>query len=833
MPGLTSITIPNSVTSIGYRAFKGCTALTNITIPNSVTSIGSGAFYGTAWYNNQPDGVVYAGKVLYEYKGTMPSNTSITIKEGTLGIADRAFAFCSGLTSITIPNSVTSIGDEAFRECTRLTNITIPNSVTTIEDRIFADCAGLTSILVAEGNAVYDSRNNCNAIIETKTNTLIAGCKTTIIPNSVTSIGEYAFWCCETLTNIEIPYSVASIGNSAFYGCSRLTSVTIPNSVTSIGNFAFGYCTRLTSIVIPNSVTSIEQYTFYNCYSLASIEIPNSVTNIGEYAFYDCKGLTSITIPNSVTNIGDSAFGGCTGLTSITIPNSVTSIGDGAFRYCNGLTSIVIPNSVTSIGNGAFQSCISLNELHIEDGNNNLSLGYNATKSFLHEGEGLFYDCPLETLYLGRNLSYSCGGDYGYSPFYKTGLTNVTIGNKVTDIGQNLFYQCKTLKELRIEDGEKELAISPNINGSGWIGMFNHCPLEVIYLGRNLSYLTNASSPFYEITELTSVTVGSNVTKLESSMFHKCTGLKTVINLSNLTFTKGSTEYGYIAHYAEKVINAPNSTIDDNFIWSKNENENINTLACYIGDNPELTLPSSFNGEFYVIGDYAFYGCSFLTYINIADSITSIGEYAFYDCTGLERITIESGNTIYDSRENCNAIIETATNTLLVGCNNTTIPNGVASIESSAFSGCNGLKKVIIPNSVTNIGDYAFNGCTGLEELYISESIESIGDYAFADCNKLWEIKIGAKRAITANENIFTADAYNNVCLYVPEGRKFAYEKTTPWNKFYIVEMDFTGIEELKSENGKVKTIYDFQGRKVDTTNKGVYIINGKKVLIK
>ena len=267
--GLTSITIPNSVTSIGDRAFQDCSGLTNVTIGNGVTSIGYEAFSNTAWYNNQPDGLVYAGKVAYEYKGAMPSNTSIVIKDGTLSIADFAFsgctgltsitipdsvtsigdfAFsgCTGLTSITIPDSVTSIGDGAFRDCSGLTSITIPNSVTSIGDSAFSSCTGLTSIIVDKGNTKYRSAGNC--LIETATKTLILGCKTSVIPTdgSVTSIGPEAFAYCSGLTNVTIGNGVTSIGYKAFYDCSGLTSIVIPNSVTSIGQSAFDGCGNLT-----------------------------------------------------------------------------------------------------------------------------------------------------------------------------------------------------------------------------------------------------------------------------------------------------------------------------------------------------------------------------------------------------------------------------------------------------------------------------------------------------------------------------------------------------------------------------------------------------------
>ncbi len=261
-----------TVTSIGDYAFSGCSGLTSITIPNSVTSIGDQVFTGCSGL------------------------TSVTIPNSVTSIGVEAFSYCSGLTSITIPNSVTSIGSWAFNFCSGLTSVTIPNSVTSIGDRAFYFCSGLTSIVVSSGNTIYDSRNNCNAIIETATNTLLFGCQTTTIPTSVTGIGSYAFYACPGLTSITIPNSVTSIGDGAFRGCSSLTSVSIGNSVTSIGSVAFGHCIGLTSITIPNSVTSIGDYAFYYCSGLTSVTIPNSVTSIGYLAFSACFVLDSIVM---------------------------------------------------------------------------------------------------------------------------------------------------------------------------------------------------------------------------------------------------------------------------------------------------------------------------------------------------------------------------------------------------------------------------------------------------------------------------------------------------------------------------------------------------------
>ena len=263
---LTEVIIPNSVTEIGLAAFMDCIALTSVTIPNSVTSIGNYVFQRCSSLTSVAisNSVTSIGD--YVFQGCS-SLTSVAIPNSVTSIGLLAFDSCTGLTSLTIGNCVTSIGNAAFFYCNGLTSITIPSSVTSIGTEAFAYCSGLTSIIVESGNTKYDSRYNCNAIIETETNTLITGSKNTIIPSSVTSIGNSAFRGCYGLTSITIPNSVTSIGNLAF-GSTKLKSIDIPNGVTTIGNGAFEFCSSLTSITIPNSVTSIEREVFYGCNNL-------------------------------------------------------------------------------------------------------------------------------------------------------------------------------------------------------------------------------------------------------------------------------------------------------------------------------------------------------------------------------------------------------------------------------------------------------------------------------------------------------------------------------------------------------------------------------------
>ena len=285
-----------TVSSIGKEAFMNSNSFIAVTVPDTITNIGENAFYNTRWYDSQPDGLIYLGKVAFQYKGECPS--SINLKDDTIAIGDSAFYYCTYLETITVPTTLKRIGNSAFEGCSALRNITIPETV---------DC-----------------------------------------------IGDKAFMKCQNLSGITIPKKIRYLGSFAFCDCTYLNNITIPETLTAIEPYTFNNCRTMTSVIIPNNITSIGRDAFGGCNFLEDIVIPDSVITIGDSAFSSCTSIKQITIPDSVTSIGISAFYFCRSLTSITIPNSVTYLGRGAFVYCEKLKNVSVPDIIPEIGEGAF-----------------------------------------------------------------------------------------------------------------------------------------------------------------------------------------------------------------------------------------------------------------------------------------------------------------------------------------------------------------------------------------------------------------------------------------------------------------------------------------------
>ena len=821
------------------RLYIGGESAETIVIPSFVTEIGRNAFsnFGNIKTVILQDGVTSIGENAFSRCGGL---TSITIPNSVTSIGDNAFEGCSGLTSVIIPDSVTSIGDSAFSRCDGLTSVTIGNGLTRIDWGTFFGCNSLDEIIVAEGNPVYHSVGNC--IIETASKTLIAGCKSSVIPDdgSVTSIGNGAFRGCSGLTSIVIPDSVTSIGNGAFRGCSGLTSITIPGSVTNIGNGAFEYCSSLTNITVPfvgekangtgamhfgyifgasdysynndyvpkslkeviiTGGTSIGSYAFSECSGLTSVTIPDSVTSIGYYAFSGCSGLASVTIPDSVTSIDSWAFDGCSGLTNITIPDSVTSIGYYAFSGCSGLTSVTIPDSVTSIDSWAFDGCSSLTNVTI--GSGVTSIGWSAFDGCSGLTD-VYYQGDL-TGWLGIEFadSYTNPMHYADNLYINEELQrDIVIPDGTEKIGDYAFLGCSSLTSVVIPD---------SVNSIGDYA-FEYC------------------------SNLTGITIPDSVTSIGDGAFHGCSGLISV------TIGNGVTSIGYEVFYGCSGLTSV--TIPDSVT-------SIDYKAFYgCSGLTSVTIPDSVTS----IGTWAFVDCSSLTNITIPDSVTSIGWRAFWECSGLTSVTIGNGVTSIDSAFwECSGLTDVyyqgdlsgwlgiefsddVSNPMTYADNlyingellqgEIVIPDGTEKIGDYAFYNCSSLTSITIPDSVTSIGERAFSGvtaeiiwgdapqitsidyfafagyqgttftvpnsvtsiglrafeyCYSLTSITIPDSVTSIGDYAFSECSGLTSITI-PDSVTSIGESAFYRSGLSTINFQGTMAQWQAIEKGSNWD---------------------------------------------------
>ena len=654
---LTSVTIPDSVTSIGDSAFWGCSSLTSVTIPDSVTSIEDDAFRDCSSLMSVtiPDSVTSIGLSAFE---GCTGLTSVTIPDSVTSIGDYVFEDCTGLTSVIIPDSVTSIGSHAFSGCTGLTSVTIPDSVTSIEEEAFMNCTGLTSVHVRDITAWCEItfNNTYSNPLSYANNLYLNGELVTdlVLPNSVTSICDYAFYNCDNLTSVSIPDSVTSIGWYAFYNCSRLTSVTIGNGVTSIGGYAFEGCHNLVEVYNKSSLditegSSENGYVAYyakNVYTEEggswftdtsdgfrffydrtdgylmgyyggeeAITLPDGFTAydgtevteyaISEFAFRGCSGLTSVTIPDSVTSIGGYAFSGCSGLTSVTIGNGVTSIGYQAFSGCSGLTSVTIGNGVTSIGDFAF-----------------------------------YYGCyKLIEVYNKSALDITAGSsENGYVARYAKHVYTEEGGSWFTDTsdGFRFFYDGTDGYLMGYYGGEEAITLPDGFTA---------------YDDTEVTEYAIYDYAFYGCSGLTSVTIPDSVTSIGSYAFYNCTGLARIYYTGDVAGWCGISGLNYIMSSGRTL---------------------------YIGGEEvegDLVIPNGVTS----ISNYAFDGCTGLTSVTIPDSVTSIGNNAFRDCSSLTSVTFENTTGWYYTSSS------TATSGTLLSSSSLSNPSTAAEWLRSTF----------------------------------------------------------------------------------------------------------------------------------------------------
>ena len=578
--------------------------------------------------------------------------------------------------------------------------------------------------------------------------------------NQVTYIGTYAFMYCSKLATITLPTSLTTIGSYAF-GNSGLTSITIPANVTTIRSNAF-YDAALTEVIFAegSKLTTIESYAFQYT-KISSITIPEGVTSLGGYAFYYCTYLSSVTLPASLTSINMGVFYHCTSLQNITIPSGVTSIGHQAFKE-SGLTSATIPANVTNIDNEAFKNCTSLTKVIVIPttlptlGNNVFEGNATDRKFFTNESyvstdgwstyaanieartiwdaDGIvaLYDNSNKTLTIEKGNSTGVMADYDTKPqpwaSEKANITTVVIETGVTNIGKKAFYGHAALTTVNMLT-----ASVPTVDSQA----FDNCATGFSIIVPNGLYYD-----YYNATGWSSYADNIKGTCGDNARYHW--------NPTTQTLTISGT--GDMADYTDTSPRPWHSYQDDlRTVVIEPSVTSIGTKAFYSCNRiTSLTIGSDVTS----IGANAFDGCSSLSSIHIPASVTSIGEDAFAYCTNVPAITVAAGNTVYDSRDNCNAIIETNTNKLILGCINTKIPATVTEIGKNAFENCD-KTAITIPYGVTTIGNQAFVGCDQPTSVSIPASVTSIGGLAFVECYKLASVIIYAPSLTKYGANAF------------------------------------------------------------------------------
>ena len=601
------------LTTINNNAFYNCSQLRSVIVPNGVTTLESYAFQ------------------------LCTSLVSVTLPTTLTEIKSNVFRNCSALTAIEFPEGLTTIGEYAFYGCTALISIFIPASVTTLTNNPFAK-TNLSYIYVDPANTVFDSRDDCNAIINKTYNQLVVGCKNTVIPSTALRIWDYAF----------------------------------------------RECVGLTSIYIPENIKYIYAYAFYNCSELTSVNIPSQVTKIYLCSFYGCSGLSSITIPSGVTEIEQSAFKGCTGLTEITVLASTPpTIGVTAFANVDKTIPVYVP-------------CESLGAYHDADGWSDFS--------------NMIDPCIIN--FADQNVKALCVANWD------------TSGDS----------------ELSFDEAAAVTTLGEVFKNNDDITTFNE-----------LQYFTGLTiivdHAFGGCGNLTSVVIPVGVTSIGTSAFSYCPNLTTVV--------------------------LP---------------EGVTSIGNYAFMNDALLTSVDFPESLTTIGLQSFDHCTSLTYLFIPASVTSITYTAFIGCSGLEYVNVAPGNTVYDSRNDCNAIISTNYNELRVGCKTTIIPNTVTSIGAHAFRENTALTSIDLPESITEINDYAFLQCSGLNAITLPSSVDTIGKRAFRDCTGLQFITVEAAipPSIFTGEDDSFYGVDKAVPVYVPCASFGDYQNCngSPWGGF-------------------------------------------------
>ena len=478
---ITSVTIPNGVTTIGFSAFNGCIKLEKIKFSSNLDTVCENAFNNTKWFNNQSNGLVYVGKVAYKYKGDMPRNTKITVKSDTVSISESAFKDCANLTAILIPSSVKHIDKYALYNCQGLTKLNFNDGIERIENDAFGACEKLTSVNFSETLKSIGAF----AFVECKKLSEIT------IPQSVTSVGEYAFSGCENLASVTVSDDLPYVGGRAFEKTKWLNSQ--PDGVVYIGKSAYGYkgdMPKNTELSLKSGITNISGYAFYEEKNLTSVKIPETVNRIGNWAFLDCEGLKNVNIPDGVKRIESWTFSNCSSLTNITVPDSVTVLDGLAFSYCTNLKNIELSKNLTEIGMGALSHCTSLETIDIPD------------SVIIMDNIAMAGCSELKSVNIGSNLK-TVGGQV-FAGCTSLEKVNVNLNNKNYTSENGIWYDKNKTKIILYPYNKKDSAYTTPTSlkelCNGYVGSYgtllDNSNLKTVTIEKNVAKIDDYAIGF-------------------------------------------------------------------------------------------------------------------------------------------------------------------------------------------------------------------------------------------------------------------------------------------------------------------------------------------------
>lgn len=867
---LTTLNFGQDLMTVDDRAFYNCTNVTKLTFPDAITTIGDEAFYNCS------------------------SITEVTVGSKLQSIGASAFQKCGSFTAILLPDNFTTMGASAFEGCKKLTVAKLGNSLRAVPARAFKNCIALSEMTVpatsvSMGDQAFYNDSvlaviTMNDGLKTIGNEVFwnnSGIRTFTIPGTVTSIGSNSFYGCTNTSVLRFKDGEGTLTIDSYYTRSKkIDDMTSRGSYTnrcndyfydcpiktlylgrdlkydyadnaSVYDYVDGYwkemsrasapfvnSTTLQKVTIGSKVTFLYNHLFHNCDKVTTIDIPASIANIYGNAFDDCSSLTATTFHDATNNhtltLGDYAFRNCATLPEVTFPRQLLSVGNYTYAQCPLLKTLTFPAMLESIGNYAFAECTGLTQLTFKDSGKSVKLGYgarsNSGTSYL-DNIPLFGNTNLTYLYIGRNINYTAGEKYGYSPFYNQSfLTDVRFSQSgtVSYCKDYLLYKVNNCKTLTLPESltsignwtfrgmaALESIVIPNaVTKMGTYAFADDTSLKSAKLSTSCPWLKEGL--FSECNALQSITIPSAVTKMDGYMFTNCKALTSATfedgtDLIEMGYGASWKNYGLFSDCPLKTLNlgrwlsyntevasrSPFYSIDalKNLNIGKNVKVIDKYMFSYCEGLEEVNLPDNITS----VNLWGFRGCSSLKSVRLSEKLSQVGDYGFAGCTSLDNVTFPASMTSVASNSfsDCTALrkLDLGQNLLIIGpsafendkaLEGIEIPSTLYGLGVASFKNCTSLPYVEV-KSISSVGKEAFMGCTGLKWISLSDKTTSLGENSFAGCSNIAYVK---SYATTAPEGLvnFPSEVVANGTLFVPEGYEDDYTYSATWEDWMNIK---------------------------------------------